>query len=149
MLNVREAHPGENIPQPDSLDVKSDHAQMLKNRDDAAWTVAVDDLDGTLHQILDGKPNATYLMDTSGKTAYRSLWARDEGGLRAAVENASRGRTRAKTQSRAMMVPVAKAMGRVQGREAGGASGQARPSASRSAHGDGREASHAVRPAVG
>ena len=65
---------------------------------------------GSLHQILDGKPNAAYLMDTSGKTAFRSLFAGDEGGLRAALESASRGRTPAKTQSRAIMVPVAKAI---------------------------------------
>ncbi len=112
-VNVREAHPGENIPQPDTLIEKHEHARIFKERYDPSWTVAVDDIDGTLHRALDGKPNAADLMDTKGKLVFRALWASDERGLRQALRSVSAGQAPAKGESRAMMAPMARAMGHV------------------------------------
>ena len=112
-LYVREAHPGEHYPQPESLDEKLEHARALKELDEIPWMVATDDIDGTLHRALDTKPNAAYLVDADGKIAFRALWAGDERGLRQALESVARGNTPAKRQSRAMLVPLATGLGYV------------------------------------
>ena len=113
MVNVREAHPGENFPQPGTVEDKLEHARALGDMYEIPWTVAVDDVDGTLHRALNGKPNAAFLADREGKIVFRALWARDEGGLRQALENVSRGESPVKRESRAMLLPVARAMGHV------------------------------------
>ncbi len=113
-LYVREAHPGENFPQPESLEEKLEHARALKEMDQIPWTVAADDIDGTLHRALDTKPNAAYLIDTEGKIVFRALWAGDERSLRKALKSLAQGRDSAKRESRAMLGPMAKAMGNFQ-----------------------------------
>jgi hypothetical protein len=113
MVNVREAHPGENFPQPGTPAEKLEHARALRDMYEIPWPVAVDDVDGTLHQALDGKPNAAFLADREGKVAFRAHWARDEAGLRRALESVSRGERPVKRESRAMLLPVARAMGHV------------------------------------
>ena len=59
MLNVREAHPGENFQQPETLEEKLEHAKAMKDNYDIPWTVAVDDIDGSLHRALDTKPKVS------------------------------------------------------------------------------------------
>lgn len=111
MLNVREAHPGENIVQPDTFDEKLEHARAMKKQFDIPFSVAVDDIDGTLHRALDTKPNAAYLIDIDGTIAFRSLWAADENGLREALTKITQGQNLAKRQSLAMFGPLAGGMG--------------------------------------
>ena len=113
MLNVREAHPGENYPQPEALEEKADHARALKDTHQMPWTVAVDDLDGTLNIAMDAKPNSTYLMDRDGKIVFRSIWGRDEGNISRALENVKRNEPPAKRESRAMVRPLVSAVGSV------------------------------------
>ena len=114
MLNVREAHPGGNYPQPETYEEKLEHARAFQDLYEMPWLVAVDDIDGTLHRALDGKPNAAFVIGTDGKIVFRAHWARDERALRQALESVSQGDTLAKQQSRAMVIPVARAMGSVQ-----------------------------------
>lgn len=92
-LYVREAHPGDHYPQPDTMEQKTAFARELKERDGLQWPVAVDDIDGTLHQQLDPKPNAAYIMDTEGRVAFRALWSNDrEEILRRALAEVALGR---------------------------------------------------------
>ena len=111
MLNVREAHPGERIPQPETFAQKLTNAKALKHHFDMAWTVATDDIDGKLHHSLDTKPNAAFLMDEEGNIIFRSIWARDEQSLEAALTNVVSGNAQLKKQSTKMLMPVARAMG--------------------------------------
>lgn len=111
MVYVREAHPGENFTQSRSLQEKCDHARALRGRYDVPFTVAVDGVDGELHRLLDGKPNAAFLMDASGTVVFRSHWASDERRIREALESVARGKAPKRRQSRAMLGPVARAMG--------------------------------------
>ena len=111
-LYVREAHPGENYDQVETLEQKLDHARALQESDGLPWTVAVDDVDGSLHRALDPKPNAAYLVDADGVIAFRSLWAGDEKGLRRALRSLLRGESPRKRQSTAMLGPLAQGMGR-------------------------------------
>jgi thiol-disulfide isomerase/thioredoxin len=114
MLYVREAHPGEQISQAETMEEKVAHAKTLKEFYNINWTVAVDDIDGDLHRALDPKPNSAFLMDDSGKIIFRSLWAADRDALRQALDAAAAGRVPARKQSDALIGPVTRAMGQVQ-----------------------------------
>ena len=113
LLNVREAHPGAHFPQPATDEEKLGHARSLRERYHVPFTIAVDTLDGDLHQRLDGKPNAAFLLDTTGEVVFRAHWARDNRPIRDALQNVLTGTAPAKRQSRAMLGPVARAMGSV------------------------------------
>jgi hypothetical protein len=114
MLNVREAHPGEHFRQPLTAAEKLDHARALKLLYGISWTVATDNIEGSLHRALDPKPNSAFLVDTDGIIIFRSLWASDQKVVRQALESAVAGRTPDKPQSQALFIPVARAMGHVQ-----------------------------------
>ncbi len=114
MLNVREAHPGEHFRQPLTAAEKLDHARALKRLYGISWTVATDNIEGSLHSALDPKPNSAFLVDATGIIVFRSLWASDQKAVRQALESAVAGRTPDKPQSQALFLPVARAMGQVQ-----------------------------------
>jgi hypothetical protein len=81
-LYVREAHPGDQLPQPATWDQKLAHARALQERDALPWVVGVDDLDGSLHRQLDPKPNAAYVINPDGRVAVRLLWSNHARSLR-------------------------------------------------------------------
>ena len=114
MLYVREAHPGENYRQAESMEEKLEHARTLKEFYDIQWTVAADNLDGDLHRALDPKPNSAFLMNKEGTILFRSLWAADHDALREALVAAAAGRVPERKQSEALIGPVSRAMGQVQ-----------------------------------
>jgi len=111
MLYVREAHPGENFSQAETMDDKLESARALKAFYGIEWTVAADNVDGDLHRALDPKPNAVYLMNSKGDILFRSLWAADYEALHQALDDAASGRAMVKTQSNRLILPVMKAMG--------------------------------------
>ena len=113
LLNVREAHPGEHFPQPATMDEKLGHARALKELYEVPWTVAADNIEGSLHRGLDPKPNSVYLVNKDGVVVFRSLWASDQKAVRQALKSTVSGRTLDKSQSQALIVPVARAMGHV------------------------------------
>ena len=114
MLYVREAHPGENFTQSETMDEKLEHARALKDFYDIHWTVAADNVDGDLHRALDPKPNSAYLTNNDGTILFRSLWASDYGALSEAMDAAANQRTPETKQSTRMIGPVVRAMGHVQ-----------------------------------
>ena len=114
MLYVREAHPGEDIGQAESMEDKLAQTQMLKDFYGIDWAVAADNIDGDLHRALDPKPNSAFLVGGAGTILFRSLWAADYGALREALAAAADGRALQTQQSTRMIVPVARAMGHVQ-----------------------------------
>ena len=77
LVYVREAHPGENFPQPHSLEEKTDNANKFRRDYDIRFPSIVDDLDGQLHQWLDVLPNSAHLMGTGGEILTQSLWMGD------------------------------------------------------------------------
>lgn len=114
MLYVREAHPGENYGQAETIEEKLRNAQALKEFYDIPWTVAADNVDGELHRALDPKPNSAYLMNNDGTILFRSLWAADKDAIRQALDAAAAGRVPIRQQSTALIGPVVRAMGNVQ-----------------------------------
>lgn len=111
---VREAHPGERYPQPETFETKLAHARAYKNRDRIPWSVAVDDVDGAFHQVVDPKPNAAYFVDEDGRIVFRTLWSNDERGLRQGFHalvsaDAASGRG----QREAKILPMMRGMGKM------------------------------------
>jgi thiol-disulfide isomerase/thioredoxin len=75
-IYVREAHPGERIPAHQSDDDKRKAAELFRDEEEVEMTVLVDDLDGHAHRKYGKMPNSTYLIDKSGRVAFRSLWTK-------------------------------------------------------------------------
>ncbi len=82
---VREAHPGERLPAHGSLPDKVRAAELFRREEELEIPVIVDDLKGTLHKKYGKLPNATYLIDKSGRVAFRCLWTRP-GAIEEALE---------------------------------------------------------------
>jgi Iodothyronine deiodinase len=108
---VREAHPGEKIPQPATFDEKVRNARLLRSRDGIPWTVAVDDLEGTFHCALGANSNAAHLMDPNGDVAFRTLWSNDERVLRPALEAMVHGKGHPSGRER-RVIPMARGLAR-------------------------------------
>jgi hypothetical protein len=82
---TREANPGERIPAHNSIEEKTAAAKVLRDEEDLRMPVVVDDLHGSIHRRYSMLPNAAFLIDRSGRVAFRCLWARPEP-LAAAME---------------------------------------------------------------
>ncbi len=114
MINVREAHPAENLGQPETFEEKLEHARALKEQYAIPWTVVTDDLDGSFHRSLDTKPNSAYIIDRDGVISFRSLFATDERSLHEALTAIVTGKDLTKSQSQAMFRPMARSFGYIQ-----------------------------------
>jgi peroxiredoxin len=73
---VREAHPGEKLPAHRSENDKIEAAERFRDEEEVAMPIIVDDLDGSIHRKYGALPNPAYLIDKSGRIAFRSLWTR-------------------------------------------------------------------------
>src|SRR5688500_7084497 len=71
---VRQAHPGPGVPAYREFSQKLRDAQAYQEEEGIAWTVLVDDLEGTAHQTYGGLADPTYLIDTEGKVAFYNMW---------------------------------------------------------------------------
>jgi alkyl hydroperoxide reductase subunit AhpC len=71
---VREAHPGESIPAHGSREDKIHAAERLRDEEEIAMPVLVDELRGAIHRKYGRMPNSTFLVDKSGRIAFRALW---------------------------------------------------------------------------
>jgi peroxiredoxin len=73
---VRESHPGERLPAHHSREDKMRAAETFRNEEDLDLPILVDELAGTIHRKYGQLPNATYLIDKSGRVAFRAIWTR-------------------------------------------------------------------------
>ena len=108
---VREAHPGNRFPQPDSAERKMAHARAYQERDQIPWPIAVDDVEGTLHRSLDPKPHSAYLVDSNGTVVGRLLWANDYRTLRRALDALVAGRAPGEVENK--VVPMVRGLGKI------------------------------------
>lgn len=111
MVNVREAHPGARISQPDTSEDKLAHARYLRDLHDLPFDVAVDDIDGALHRAFGAKPNAVYLIGPDGVILFRAHWANETKALARALKRVAEGRKPRARNSSAMMGPMLRMMG--------------------------------------
>lgn len=110
-LYVREAHPGERYPQPETLAQKLAHARAYQKLESFPWPVAVDNADGDLHRALDPRPNAAYLLDIRGDVTFRALASNDERVLRNGLQALVEGRPLPSGEREPLMIPMLKAVG--------------------------------------
>ena len=73
---VREAHPGEDLPAHRLLDDKVEAAELFREQEGVEIPILVDKLDGRVHRQYGARPNSTYLIDKSGRVAFRAVWTR-------------------------------------------------------------------------
>ncbi len=99
MVAVREAHPGENAPQPHGFDEKWEHAAMLRDLHGFDFEVAVDDIDGSLHRAFSPKPNSAYLLGSDGTILFRAHWANDTKAIGEALAAVTVGQPLRRTRS--------------------------------------------------
>jgi peroxiredoxin len=83
---VREAHPGERLPAHRTIQEKARAAELFRAAEHVELPVIVDDLKGSIHRQYGKLPNASFLIDKSGRIAFRCLWTR-AGVLREALED--------------------------------------------------------------
>ncbi len=111
LLYVREAHPGDNYPQPQSLREKIQNASEIQKFYGISWPVIIDDIDGTLHRSLDIKPNSAHLMSKTGEILFRSLWAGDVSAVEQALNQFAKGQLIQRKTSQRMMGPFIRVAG--------------------------------------
>lgn len=71
---VREAHPGEDIPAHESMDDKFRAAELFRDEEDLKMPLLIDDIRGSVHRKYGTLPNPSFLIDRSGRVAFRCLW---------------------------------------------------------------------------
>ncbi len=111
MVDVREAHPGKAVPQPETLDEKMAHAGELRDLHGFEFEVAVDDIDGTLHRALSPKPNSAYVLGKDGMILFRAQWANDTKALAAALVAVAAGESPSRSQSGGVVRPILRQFG--------------------------------------
>jgi hypothetical protein len=71
---IRQAHPGPNAKPYRSFEEKLRDAERYVREEKIPWPVAVDDLEGTVHQVYGALPDPSYVLDTEGRVALYDLW---------------------------------------------------------------------------
>lgn len=91
LVQVREAHPGEQVGQPHTHDGKVERARGLQRRFAIPFEVAIDDIDGTFHQRLGARPNSAFVIDPTGVVRLHVQWANDTDAIDQALDALARG----------------------------------------------------------
>jgi Iodothyronine deiodinase len=73
---TREAHPGEKLGAHQSYDDKRKAAEVLRDAESVDIPILVDEVSGPIHRKYGKLPNSTFLIDKSGRIAFRSLGTR-------------------------------------------------------------------------
>ncbi|MFB3813142.1 MAG: peroxiredoxin family protein [Terriglobales bacterium] len=73
---VREAHPGERLPAHASMEHKVRAAQVFRDEEEVRMPIIVDDVHGSIHKKYGKLRNATFIIDKSGRVAFRAVWTR-------------------------------------------------------------------------
>lgn len=111
MVNVREAHPGVKIPQPQTMDLKRLHAVSLKAHLDLPFEVVADDIDGSLHRALGARPNSAFIVDPYGDIVFRAQWANVTEAIETAMADIVAGRAPRRGSVTGTMRAVARMIG--------------------------------------
>lgn len=83
---IRQAHPGKSVETYRSFEQKFREGEKFKREEQIPYSVLVDDLPGTTHQVYGGLADPTYLIDADGRVAFYSLWTHAPT-LHTAIEN--------------------------------------------------------------
>jgi peroxiredoxin len=73
---TREAHPGERLPSHETYEDKMNAAALLRDSEEIDIPIVVDEVNGKIHRKYGKLPNPTFIVDKSGRIAFRSLSTR-------------------------------------------------------------------------
>ena len=85
VVNVREAHPGASVRQPQGAEEKLHNARALRHHHGFEFPVAVDDFDGSVHRAFGTRPSSAYVVDATGAILFRAHWSNSLAALEDAV----------------------------------------------------------------
>ena len=73
---VREAHPDDNpnYPEHRTIEQKFKHARAMQDKHKTPRQIVVDGLDGDVHRLYGGIPNMSWIIDHTGRVAYKAGW---------------------------------------------------------------------------
>ena len=73
---VREAHPDDTpeYPEHKNNDQKFQHARAMQAKHGTPRRILVDSLDGDVHRQFGGIPNMSWIIDHTGRVAYKAGW---------------------------------------------------------------------------
>lgn len=71
---TREAHPGEYYPPIHYYEQKALHARSFRERLGIGRTILVDSVQGKVHRMFGGVSNMSWIIDHTGRVAYRAAW---------------------------------------------------------------------------
>lgn len=77
-IYVREPHPGERYGPHKSFEQKLAFARDCREQDGVQNPMLVDELDGTVHRLYGSLPNMIYIIEKSGRIAYKAMWTDHE-----------------------------------------------------------------------
>ena len=88
---VREAHPDmfPTHPEHRSIEQKFQQARDMQQKFNTPRPILIDDLDGGVHRVYGGLPNMSWIIDHTGRIAYKAAWT-VEDDIRAALEDVLR-----------------------------------------------------------
>lgn len=75
-IYTREAHPGDKLAAHTSYEDKVKAAELLRDAEDIDIPIIVDEVNGSIHRKYGKLPNPTFIIDKSGRIAFRSLGTR-------------------------------------------------------------------------
>lgn len=73
-IYTREAHPGEYYPPIHYYEQKVLHARSFRERLGIGRTILVDSVQGKVHRVFGGVSNMSWIVDHTGRVAYRAAW---------------------------------------------------------------------------
>ncbi len=85
-IYTREAHPGEHYPPIQYYEQKILHAQSFRERLGVRRAIAIDSVQGKTHRVYGGVSNMSWIIDHTGRVAYRAAWTVAEDIDRALTE---------------------------------------------------------------
>ena len=73
-LYTHEAHPGEYYPHHTSMEMKYNHARVLRDELGVTRPILLDSLDGACHRAYGSMPNMSWIFNRSGLPLYKGDW---------------------------------------------------------------------------
>jgi glutathione peroxidase-family protein len=74
LIYTKEPHPGENIPQPTTIEERVKNAEQLRRDERVNFPILIDTLDNTVRRAYRGWSNGIFVINKDGVLVFRSSW---------------------------------------------------------------------------
>jgi glutathione peroxidase-family protein len=74
LIYTKEPHPGENVPQPTTMDERVKNAVRLKQEEKVNFPMLIDTPDNAVRSVYRGRANGTFIVNKDGVLVFRSSW---------------------------------------------------------------------------